>query len=77
VRLFLVHGGVLPKLKKLAFDRAHSRHQPVQLCKKALLVLLGMFDGIGGRTMPDSVESLGQLPIQKPHVQLQIQELLV
>jgi hypothetical protein len=70
-------GRVLVELKELAFDCPHSRHQPVELDKETLLVLLGLVHRIGGRTVADPVESIGQLPIQKPHVQLQIQEFLV
>ena len=42
-----------------------------------LFILAGLFDKIRGGTMANAVESVSQLSIQKPHVLLQIQELLV
>lgn len=72
-----VTGRALVELKELSFDRAHSRHEPVEFGEKAFLVLLGLFDEIRGCAVAHPVESIGQLPVQKPHMQLQIQKFLM
>jgi hypothetical protein len=65
------------KLKKLSLDCAHPGHEPVEFTEELSFVLLGLFDQIGGGAVANSLEGIGQLPIQKPHMLLQIQELLV
>lgn len=72
-----VAGRSLLNLKELALDRPHPRHQPVQLGEEAFFVLPGLLDEIGGGAVANSVQSISQLPVQKPHSLLQIQKLLV
>lgn len=69
-------GGLLD-LEKLAFDGAHPGHQAVELGKKEFLVLFGLLDEIGGGAVTDALDGICKLPIQKSHVLLQIQELLM
>ncbi len=69
-------GGFL-NLEKLAFDGAHPGHQAIEFREKMLLVLLRLLDEIGGGAVTDALYGIRKLPIQKPHVLLQIQELLM
>ena len=64
-------------LQQLPLDGAHARHQPVQLGQKLRLVLSGLLDEVFGGAVADPMKGIGQLPVQKPHMMLQIQELLV
>lgn len=73
----LVTGRVFLHLEKLAFDRPHPRHQSVQLGEEGLFVLLGLLDKFRRGTMAYAVEGVSQLPVQKPHALLQLQEFLV
>lgn len=73
----LVTGGGLLKLEKLALDGAHPGHQAIELRKKKPLVMLRPLDEIRGGAMADALKGVRKLSIQKPHMVLQIQELLV
>jgi hypothetical protein len=70
-------GGTLLQLEKLSFDSTHAGHQPVEFREELLLILAGFLDEIRGGAVANAVESVGQLSIQKPHMLLQILELLV
>jgi len=75
--LFLVTRGALLNLEKLALDGAHPGHQAIEFREKMPLVLLGLFDEIRGGAVADALKGVRKLSIQKPHMVLQIQELLV
>lgn len=64
-------------LEELPFDRPHPRHQPVQFREEQLLVPAGLLDGFLRGAVPDPVQGIGQLAVEKPHVMLQVQEFLV
>ncbi len=70
-------GRTLPKLEELSLDRPHSGHQPVKFGKKLPLILPGLLDQSRRGSVSDSVEGIGQLAVEKPHLMLQVQELLV
>jgi hypothetical protein len=70
-------GGAFLELKELSLNRAHPGHQAVELREKLFLVLAGFLDEILGGAVANAVYSISQLSIQKPHMLLQIQELLV
>ncbi len=65
------------KLEKLAFNGSHACHEAVEFAKKELLVLAGLLDEIGGGAVTNPVQGICKLTIQKPHMQLQIDELLM
>ena len=73
----LVPSGALLNLEKLALDGTHPGHQAIEFCQKMPLVLLGLLNDIRRGTVANALQGVGELPIQKPHVVLQIQELLV
>jgi hypothetical protein len=64
-------------LEKLPLDGPHPGHQTIELGQKMSLVLLRLFDEIRGVPMANALEGIRELSIQKPHVVLQVQELLV
>jgi hypothetical protein len=64
-------------LQKLTLDRAHSGHETVEFSQKLPFFRTGALDKICGRAVADAMERVSQLPVQKPHVMLQIQEFLV
>jgi hypothetical protein len=70
-------GRALLDLEELPLDRAHPRHQPVQLGKQLPLIPPRLLDQIRRRTMADPMQGIGQLSVEKPHVMLQVQEFLV
>ena len=72
----VTRGGLL-NLQKLTFDGAHPGHQAIELGEKKFLVLLGLLDQIRGGAVADALNGVCKLSIQKPHVLLQIQELLM
>ncbi|SCZ11283.1 hypothetical protein [Microvirga guangxiensis] len=65
------------ELQELPLDRAHSRHEAVEFAEKELFVLLRFLDLIEGRAVTDPLQSIGKLPVQKPHGSFQIQEFLM
>jgi hypothetical protein len=67
----------LPDLEELPLDCPHSRHQPVQFGQEPLLILSGFLDRFPRGTVADPIQGIGQLAVEKPHVMLQVQELLV
>ena len=67
----------LLNLKKLTFDGAHTGHQAIEFREKEFLVFLRLLDEIGRGAVPDALDGICKLPIQKPHMLLQIQELLM
>jgi hypothetical protein len=73
----LVPRGGFLDLQQLALDGAHARHQPVEFGQKLPFVLPGFFNEILRGAVADAVEGIGQSPVQKPHMMLQIQKLLV
>ncbi|MBM6583299.1 hypothetical protein ILT44_24155 [Microvirga sp. BT689] len=70
-------GRALLYLEKLPLDRAHSRHQPVQLGKQLPLILSRLLDQLRGCAMANPMQGIGQFSVEKPHVMLQVQEFLV
>jgi hypothetical protein len=64
-------------LEELPLDCPHSRHQPVQFGKKLLLILPGLLDRFVRGPMADAVKGIGEPAVEKPHVMLQVQKLLV
>jgi hypothetical protein len=70
-------GRALLDLEELPFDRAHSRHQPVQLGKQLPFIPPRLLDQLCRCTMANPMQGIGQLPVEKPHVMLQVQEFLV
>jgi hypothetical protein len=73
----LVPRGALLNLEKLTLDGTHPGHQTIEFCQKMPLVLLGLLDEIRRGTVANALKGVRELPIQKPHMVLQIQELLV
>lgn len=69
--------GALLKLKKLTLDGAHPGHETIKLRKKISLILLCLFDKFRGGAVADALKGIRELAIQKPHMVLQFQELLV
>lgn len=74
---FLVPRGALLDLEKLTLDGTHSGHQVIKFREKVSLVSLGLFDEIRGRSVANALKGVRELSVQKPHMVLQIQELLV
>ena len=69
--------GAFLKLEKLPFDGTHAGHEAVKLREKTSLILLGLFDKFRRGAVADALKGVRELAIQKPHVVLQFQELLV
>jgi hypothetical protein len=68
---------VLLDLQQLAFDCAHAGHQSIEFREELSFVLTGVLDEICRRSVANAMKGIGQLSVQKPHLMLQIQELLV
>ena len=68
---------MLLDLQQLAFDGPQPGHQSINLSKELSLILTGAFDQICRGSVTDAMKRIGELSIEKPHLMLQIQELLV
>jgi hypothetical protein len=64
-------------LQQLSFDGAHAGHQPVELGEELSFVPAGDLDEICGGSMANAMKRVRQPSVQKPHLMLQVQELLV
>ena len=69
-------GGFL-NLEKRALDGAQPCHQAIEFRKEMSRILPGLLDEVRRRAVADALQGVRELPIQKPHLVLQIQELLV
>jgi hypothetical protein len=68
---------MLLDLQQLALDCAHAGHQPVEFGEELSFLLTGDLDETCGGSVADAMKGIGQLSVEKPHLMLQIQELLV
>jgi hypothetical protein len=72
-----VTSGRFLNLEKLPLDRSHAGHEAIELVQEEPLILTSFRNQVGGWAVADSVERICKLRVQKPHVPLQIDELLM
>ncbi len=76
-RQALVAGGGFLHLQELPFDGTQPGHQPVELGEELSFVPTSDLDEIRGGSMANAMKGVRQPSVQKPHLMLQVQELLV